>query len=245
MRTALIARGILFAALALAAAAPAAADIEQDSRNRMVREQLLAGNPDGRKPIKDPAVLKAMRVVPRHLFLPVGVRELAYKDYPVSIGEGQMISQPYIVALMTELADIQHGEKVLEIGTGSGYQAAVLAEITPAVYTIEIMEPPARRAEETLQYLGYETVQVRVGDGYRGWPEAAPFDAIIITAATPEMPGPLLEQLALNGKLVLPHGEQFQQLEVITKRKIGLRHEMITPVRFVPMTDEIRNQKAP
>lgn len=213
-------------------------------RERMVTSQLME-SPDGRLPVKDPRVLTAMRRVPRHLFVPEPYRLLAYGDHPLPIGEGQTISQPYIVALMTEVAQIEPGERVLEIGTGSGYHAAVLAELTEHVYTIEIVEPLARRAEETLRSLGYERVHVRVGDGYLGWPDAAPFDAILITAAAPRVPDPLIEQLAPGGCLVLPLGETFQELVVMTKTPTGITEDTVIPVRFVPMVGKIQQQPEP
>ncbi len=145
---------------------------------------------DGREPISDERVLGAMQAVPRHVFMPEETRQFAYDDGPVPIGHGQTISQPYLVALMTEALGLRRGERVLEIGTGSGYQAAVLAQLTPEVYTIEIVEPLAERARRTLHEQGYDEVQCRAGDGYKGWPEAAPFDAIIITCAAPEVPAP-------------------------------------------------------
>jgi len=208
-------------------------------RERMVREQLL-GSFDGRVPIQDLRVLEAMRTVPRHAFVPVFYRRLAYTDQPLPIGEDQTISQPYIVALMTELAQVEPGEKILEIGTGSGYQAAVLAELTDKVFTIEILEPLARRAEQTLRELGVTSVHVKVGDGYLGWPEEAPFDAILVTAAAPRVPEPLTEQLAVNGRLVIPLGEVFQELVVFTKTPTGLAQEAVIPVRFVPMVGQVQ-----
>jgi len=211
----------------------------QALRERMVQEQLIA-SPDARQPVTDPRVLAAMRAVPRHRFVPPAMQPFAYLDRPVPIGEGQTISQPYIVALMTELAQLAAGERVLEVGTGSGYQAAILAELGASVYTIEILEPLARQAEATLRALGAASVQVRVGDGYLGWPEAAPFDAILVTAAAPRIPGPLIEQLANNGRLVIPLGEWFQELRVITKTPEGLREERVIPVVFVPMVGKVR-----
>ena len=213
-------------------------------RERMVNEQ-LAASPDGRRPIVSPRVLEAMRTVPRHAFVPPEFRVVAYTDQPLPIGEGQTISQPYIVALMTELAEVQPGDKVLEIGTGSGYQAAVLAKLTDSVYTIEILEPLARRAEQTLQGLGVTSVHVRVGDGYQGWPEVAPFDAILVTAAAPSVPEPLIEQLAENGRLVIPLGEAAQELVVLTKTRRGLIQRDVIPVRFVPMVGEIQRSTQP
>ncbi len=190
--------------------------------------------------ISNPAVLAAMRVVPRHELVPLAVREDAYADHPLPIGFEQTISQPYIVALMTDLAGVERGDKVLEIGTGSGYQAAVLAEMGARVFSIEIAEPLARRAAADLRRLGYRRVEVRAGDGYRGWPSEAPFDAIIVTAAPPEVPAPLREQLAVGGRLVIPVGADggIQELRIIRRTAEGFEEEPTIPVRFVPMTGE-------
>lgn len=186
-----------------------------------------------------PRVLEAMAEVPRHRFIPEANRGQAYADRPVSIGHGQTISQPFIVALMTQLARVGPDSTVLEIGTGSGYQAAVLAEIAGHVYTIEIVESLGRRAESTLERLDYDNVSVRVGDGYAGWPEAAPFDAIVVTAAPEEVPPPLIEQLAAGGRLVAPVGGQVggQSLRVLEKNAEGeISGTSVLPVRFVPFT---------
>jgi protein-L-isoaspartate(D-aspartate) O-methyltransferase len=195
--------------------------------------------------VRDPLVLGAMAEVPRHLFVPAAVSAQAYEDYPLPIGEGQTISQPYIVALMTECLDLEGGEKVLEVGTGSGYQAAVLGRIAGEVFSIEINGPLARRAESTLEKLGYDNVHVRVGDGFFGWPEEAPFDAVIVTAAAPEVPPALFAQLAEGGRLVLPLGDPrtYQRLTVISKRNGKPHTERILDVRFVPMTGEIQKKK--
>lgn len=209
-------------------------------RQRMVEEQLQA------RDITDPEVLEAMATVPRHEFMPESQRPLAYTDQPLPIGHGQTISQPYIVALMTQSLDLRPGEKVLEIGTGSGYQAAVLAEITDRVYTIEILEPLARQARQTLGDLGYENVEVKTGDGYRGWPEHAPFDAIIVTAAPDHIPPPLKEQLAIGGRMVIPVGSYYQELMLLRKGEDGnLTREGVIPVRFVPMTGEAEGKPPP
>jgi protein-L-isoaspartate(D-aspartate) O-methyltransferase len=231
----------ILAAFLVAATPLASADEDPYAglRERMVSEQLMA-SPDGRMPIQDGRVLEAMRRVPRHVFVPPSLRSLAYTDQPLPIGEDQTISQPYIVALMTQLARIEPGEKALEISTGSGYQAAVLAELTPQVYTIEILEPLATRARQTLDELGLTAVRARVGDGYLGWPEEAPFDAIIVTAAAPRVPQPLVDQLAMNGRLVLPLGELFQELIVLTRTPAGVQEERVIPVRFVPMVGQVR-----
>ncbi|WP_405232019.1 protein-L-isoaspartate(D-aspartate) O-methyltransferase [Lentisalinibacter salinarum] len=190
----------------------------------------------------DPAVLEAIRDVPRHEFVPPAYREYAYEDRPLPIGEGQTISQPYIVALMTDLASVGPASTVLEVGTGSGYQAAVLAGIAEHVYTIEIVAPLGERAAETLERLGYDNVSVRIGDGYRGWPEAAPFDAIVVTAAPETVPPPLIEQLKVGGRLVIPVGPEggAQFLEVFEKRPDGsITSRHVLPVRFVPFTRDV------
>lgn len=205
-------------------------------REEMVRTQIAA------RGVRDANVLAAMRTVPRHLFVPPEVRYQAYADHPLPIGDGQTISQPYIVGLMSELMAVKPGDKVLEIGTGSGYQAAVLAAMGCTVYTIEIREALARSAAERLANLGYGSVQVRAGDGYAGWPEAAPFAGIIVTAAPERIPQPLVEQLAVGGRLVIPVGSFYQQLKVLTKGRDGLVQRDVIPVRFVPMTGEIERQ---
>ena len=205
----------------------------RQARLKMVRDQILA------RGVTDPLVLDAMRKVRRHLFVPERLRHLAYIDDPLPIGHEQTISQPYIVALMTEAARVRKESKVLEIGTGSGYGAAVLAEIAAEVYTIEIVPKLARTAADGLERLGYANVRVRCGDGYKGWAENAPFDAIIVTCAPDHVPEPLVEQLKLGGKLVIPVGAAGRQsLKVITKGPEGAVEEDILPVRFVPMTGE-------
>lgn len=207
-------------------------DSFESARLRMVETQIMA------RSIKDPLLLKAMTKVKRHLFVPKHLWDMAYNDYPLPIGNEQTISQPYIVALMTELLELSGGEKVLEIGTGSGYQAAILAEIAKEVFTIEIIEDLARTAKEKLDNLGYTNIHVMAGDGYQGWPEEAPFDAIIVTAAPEHIPKPLLEQLKVGGVMVLPMGSYFQDLYRIRKTEKGISREKIAPVRFVPMTGE-------
>lgn len=205
-------------------------------RRRMVDTQIRA------RGLRNQRVLEAMIQVPRHAFVPSGSRAAAYADRPLPIGHGQTISQPYIVALMSSLLRVDDRDKVLEIGTGSGYHAAVLSQLAGEVYTIEIVEALGNQARKTLETLGYDNVHVRVGDGYRGWPEEAPFDAIILTAAPPRIPEPLVEQLAVGGRMVLPVGERYQRLKVLTKTPDGVRTEDVTPVRFVPMTGEVRNR---
>jgi protein-L-isoaspartate(D-aspartate) O-methyltransferase len=201
------------------------------------RERMVANDIRSRG-IRDERVLAAMRNVPRHEFVPPAWRELAYEDRPIPIGHGQTISQPYLVAAMTELAALDGRSRALEVGTGSGYQAAVLAEVAREVYTIEIVEGLAREAARTLRRLGYGSVRVRHGDGYRGWEEAAPFDAIIVTAAAREPPPILLEQLAEGGRLVIPIGDDHQQLRVYLRTSRGIEVKTVFPVRFVPMTRE-------
>jgi protein-L-isoaspartate(D-aspartate) O-methyltransferase len=213
------------------------ADRFAELRRRMVSEQ-LAG-----RDIHDARVLAAMGKVPREEFVAPGLRDSAYDDRPLPIEAGQTISQPYIVALMTELADVKPGERVLEVGTGSGYQAAVLAELGAEVYSIEIVDALARSARQRLERLGYE-VEVRSGDGYAGWPEHAPFGAIVVTAAPPEVPQPLKDQLAMGGRLVVPVGDADQHLWVFTRTEQGLEQRQVIPVRFVPMTGRAQ-QRSP
>jgi protein-L-isoaspartate(D-aspartate) O-methyltransferase len=203
-------------------------------RHRMVTEQLSG------RGIRDPRVLEAMRAVPRDAFVPESLRGRAYEDRPLPIGHDQTISQPYIVAFMTEKLQPDPTDRILEIGTGSGYQAAVLAQLVDAVYSIEIVEPLAERAERTLRELGYDNVTVRAGDGYRGWPDKAPFDGILVTAAPDHVPAPLAEQLKEGGVLVIPVGDRYgiQSLQVFRKRNGELKLESDLPVRFVPMTGE-------
>jgi protein-L-isoaspartate(D-aspartate) O-methyltransferase len=202
------------------------------SRAAMVEEQIA------RRGVEDPGVLSAMGEVPRHLFVPDEIRDEAYIDDPLPIGDGQTISQPYIVALMTSLLELTGREKVLEIGTGSGYQAAVLARVAREVYTIEIRESLGRAAERTLQRLGFGNVQVRIGNGYQGWPEQAPFDAIIVTAAPETIPQALIDQLAVGGRMVVPVGRYIQDLILLTKTADGVAQRKVVPVRFVPMIGE-------
>lgn len=192
--------------------------------------------------VRDARVLRAMRAVPRHRFVPSSQRASAYEDRPLSIGRGQTISQPYIVALMSELAAVGPGDTVLEVGTGSGYQAAVLAEMGVKVFSIEIVEPLAKRAAATLKELGYgDRVEVRHGDGYAGWPEHAPFDAVVVTAAPPKVPEPLKQQLKVGGHLVIPVGKFYQRLLRITRTEKSFDEKSIIPVRFVPMTGKAQD----
>ena len=202
------------------------------ARQRMVVEQVEARGVESR------AVLDAMTAVERHQFVPAELRALAYADRPLPIGDEQTISQPYIVALMTELSQAGPGSRVLEVGTGSGYQAAVLAALGAEVYSIEILAAVAQRGRDALDAHGGLTVSSRVGDGYRGWPEAAPFDAIVVTAAPGHVPQPLVDQLAVGGHLVIPVGERTQQLKVLERRADGIHEQVILPVLFVPMTGE-------
>ncbi len=205
-------------------------------RQRMVQEQL---QPIGRD-ISNPRVLEAMLQVPRHELVPENVRENAYSDFPLPIGHGQTISQPYIVAFMTQVLDPQPDDRVLEVGTGSGYQAAVLAQLVNRVYTIEIVEPLAERATADLKRLGYTNIFVRAGDGYQGWPDAAPFDAVIVTCAPDHVPQPLVDQLREGGRLIIPVGPEggVQELVLLTKQADRLEKQAVLPVRFVPMTGE-------
>ena len=202
------------------------------ARETMVREQIAA------RGIRDARVIEALRQVPRHLFIPVAERERAYADGPVAIGLGQTISQPYIVALMTELVRPQPGDRVLEIGTGSGYQAAVLAKLVSHVYTVELEESLARSATAVLRELKYDNVTVRTGDGYVGWQEHAPFDIVIVTAAPEQIPQPLIDQLKPGGRLIVPVGPRFtvQQLQLVEKDSAGaITTRNVSPVMFVPL----------
>lgn len=212
----------------------------QDERHEMVEKGI-----ENRNIIDDQEVLDAMRHVPRHFFVPKNYQEHAYKNRPLPIGYDQTISQPLIVAYMTDLLNIEAGEKVLEIGTGSGYQAAVLSELTPHVYTIEIVKPLGDQAIKRFEILGYDTITTKIGNGYKGWPKYAPFDAIILTAAPEEIPQPLINQLAPGGVLVAPVGsvDDNQVLTKITKTKDGkIKREQKMPVRFVPMTGKSQEQ---
>jgi protein-L-isoaspartate(D-aspartate) O-methyltransferase len=214
-------------------------DLYQGARRRMVREDIQ------RRGIDDQRVLQAMLKVERHLFVPESYRPMAYADRPLPIGEGQTISQPYIVALMTDHLHLKPADRVLEIGTGSGYQAAVLAELAQEVYSIEIIDQLAHTARERLQTLGYKNVWVKHGDGFYGWPEHAPYDAIMITCATPTIPERLVEQLRDGGRMILPLGDEpfVQSLTMVTKQAGKLEKKPVTDVVFVPMTGEIGKGK--
>jgi protein-L-isoaspartate(D-aspartate) O-methyltransferase len=208
----------------------------------MVESQIVS------RGVSDQDVIRVMKTTPRHLFIPESQRDYAYGDHPLPIGSGQTISQPYIVALMTEYLELTGNEKVLEIGTGSGYQAAILSQLVDKCYSIEVVEALARQSEALLKTLGYSNVVVRWGDGYKGWPEHAPFDRIIITAAPEVIPEELVNQLAIGGRMILPVGSYFQDLILITKTPRGIRERSIIPVRFVPMihpSDPIPDKQSP
>lgn len=193
--------------------------------------------------ITDENVLEAMLSVPRHAFVPEAMRQQAYADHPLPIGYEQTISQPFIVAYMCQALKLKGSEKVLEIGTGSGYHAAVLSLLADTVYTIEIIPELGKRAERTLDSLGYDNIIVKIGDGYRGLPDNAPFDAIILTAAPPEIPQPLLDQMKIGARLIAPVGETWQELVLIKRKETGYSRESLLPVRFVPMTGEAQESK--
>ena len=202
----------------------------EEKANKMVNEQIAI------RGVTDPEVLAVLQKTPRHRFVPDEVSKYAYNDHPLPIGEGQTISQPYIVAFMTEMLDLDSNHKILEIGTGSGYQAAVLSPLVNHVYTIEIVKSLANSADSTIKKLGYKNITVRWGDGYKGWPKEAPFDRIIGTAAPPEIPLALIEQLKPGGKMVLPVGTRWQEIVVVTKNASGeISKKNVLPVRFVPM----------
>lgn len=225
MRYLLTILGLLFAGVF-----PPQTEKYEALRRRMVEDQIVS------RGISDRKTLEALRKVPRHLFVPADMQDFAYNDNPLPIGYNQTISQPYIVALMTELTGPGRGKKALEIGTGSGYQAAILAEIVDTVYTIEIVPKLARESAGLFERLGYKNIVTRYGDGYQGWPEHAPFDIIIVTAAPRDIPHPLLDQLAEGGKLVIPVGlpSSFQELILATKKNGRITKQKITTVRFVP-----------
>jgi protein-L-isoaspartate(D-aspartate) O-methyltransferase len=227
--------GIAVTALLAAAGARAADDGWTKLRRTMVDEQIRG------RGITAPGVLSAMGQVPRHMFVPLAEQGRSYADQPLPFDSGRTIYQPYVVALMTSLLDLDGSKRVLEIGTGSGYHAAVLSRIAREVYSIEISEPVANQAEKRLATMGYVNVHVRSGDGYRGWPEKAPFDAILVSAAPPKIPKPLLDQLRVGGKMVVAQGGFVQDLLVITKTADGLEKRTVIPVRLSPMTGKIRD----
>jgi protein-L-isoaspartate(D-aspartate) O-methyltransferase len=208
-------------------------------RHDMVETQIR------RRGIRDARVLDALMAVERHQFVPDGAVDHAYRDSPLSIGHGQTISQPYIVALMTEILEPEPDDSVLEIGTGSGYQAAVLSLLVDHVYTIEIVEALGREAAERLQRLGYDNITVRLGDGYQGWPEHAPFDAIIVTAAPPEIPQALVDQLADGGRMIVPVGDTYQELILIERKGDKVTRRNVAAVRFVPMVHGDESRELP
>ncbi len=225
----------LLAAIAILASGPSEtlADRFADQRRQMVDQQIRA------RGITDARVLAAMASVPRHLFVPPHLWDVAYRDTPLPIGHDQTISQPYIVALMSQSLAVHPGDRVLEIGTGSGYQAAVLAQMGLSVFSIEIVPQLGRQAKTSLQPLGYDGIHLKIGDGYQGWPEHAPFEAIIVTCAPTRVPEPLKAQLAEGGRMVIPVGKRhFQQLVLLTKKRGRIEQEKIVDVRFVPMVDE-------
>ncbi len=204
------------------------------ARDAMVASQIVV------RGVRDGKTLAAMRSVPRHLFVPPELTRSAYDDRPLPIGHGQTISQPYIVAFMTEALGLKGGETVLEVGAGSGYQSAVLARIAAKVFGIEIVEPLALEAKQRMARLGFKNVEIRAGDGYAGWPEHAPFDAILVAAAAPRVPEPLKRQLKDGGRLILPVGDHVQELKIVTRRGATFEERNVLAVRFVPMTGEIR-----
>jgi len=235
-----VAQGLILVAVAATGCGQTAPPVSEFAaqRQRMVERQLKA------RDIKDERVLAAMGKVPREAFVPPESRDASYEDGPLPIGYDQTISQPYIVAFMTEQLRLKRSDRVLEIGTGSGYQAAILAELVSEIYSVEIVKPLARAAEATLQRLGYKNVHVKIGDGYKGWPEAAPFDAIIVTCAPDKVPQPLTDQLKDGGRMVIPVGERFaQELYLLEKKNGQLKESVTLPVRFVPMAGEAQKAK--
>ena len=232
-------RGAAFAVLVVVllgtlGSGPAGADDFALQRRTMIDQLRQRG-------ITKPEVLAAMEQVPRHLFVPDAVRAQAYSDQPLSLGSGRSIYQPYVVALMTSLLELKRGDKVLEVGTGSGYHAAVLSRIARAVFSIEIVETVASQASKRLSVLGYHNVEIRVADGYQGWAEKAPFDAILLSAAPPRIPKPLIQQLRVGGRMVVPVGGFFQDLLVNTKTANGIEKRTVIPVRLSPMTGRVRD----
>jgi protein-L-isoaspartate(D-aspartate) O-methyltransferase len=233
-----IGAGLVIASLAGLACGASEGEMQRTARDwdaarrRMVDEQLRA------RDISSPRVLEAMLAVPRHLFVPESLRDEAYRDSPLPIGHDQTISQPYIVAFMTQALDVQPEHRVLEVGTGSGYQAAVLAALAKEVYTIEIVAPLAEQARERLPALGYRNVEVRTGNGYLGWPEHAPYDRVMVTAAPDHVPDALLKQLKIGGLMAIPVGTAIQELRILRRTAAGTETLSTLPVRFVPMTSK-------
>jgi len=217
-----------------------AADPTAAARNRMVERHLAE------RGIKDPRVLDAFRTVPRHKFLPSNVQRLAYDDESIPIGEGQTITPPYDVAMMTEALEPQPTDRVYEVGTGSGYQASILSRLVKEVYSVEIHEPLGKRAAEVIKSLGYDNIHTRVGDGYNGWPEAAPFDAVIVTCAPENVPAPLVEQLKEGGRMVIPLGTRFNQIVYLKVKRDGKLTDVreLRPTLFVPMTGRAQREAA-
>jgi protein-L-isoaspartate(D-aspartate) O-methyltransferase len=225
--------GLGLAAVALLCGTAVAGDGYEALRRAMVEQQVK------QRGIVEPEVLAAMEQVPRHLFVPDALKAQAYSDQPLVLGQGRTVYQPYVVALMTSLLKLKHGDKVLEIGTGSGYQAAVLSRIAREVDSVEIVQPIANEAAKRLYVLGYHNVDVRFGDGYQGWVDKAPFDAILLSAAPPSIPKALLQQLRIGGRMVVPVGGFFQDLLVITKTADGIQKRAVIPVRLSPMKGKV------
>ncbi|MHC5538162.1 protein-L-isoaspartate(D-aspartate) O-methyltransferase [Singulisphaera rosea] len=227
---------VLFASISFGEE-PAKSDPTEPARKRMVERHLVE------RGIKDPRVLNAFRTVPRHLFLPEGTRRLAYDDESIPIGESQTITPPFDVAFMTEALNPKPTDKIYEVGTGSGYQAAILSRIVKDVYSVEIKEPLGRRAAKVLKEVGYTNVHTKVGDGYAGWPDAAPFDAIIVTCAPEAIPQPLVDQLKDGGRMVIPVGDRFNQMVYLVTKKDGkLTRKELRPTLFVPMTGRAQRE---
>jgi len=236
------ATALAFSLVAFCYVAPVSAAAVDDPAEMARRRREMVESQIRSRGITDGRVLQAMAEVPRHLFVPPSVRGEAYEDYPLPIGAQQTISQPYIVALMTSLLELTGGERVLEVGTGSGYQAAVLSRIAREVYSIEILEPLSSSARRAIDGIGYSNIHLRVGDGWAGWKDSAPFDGILVTAAPEKVPQPLLDQLKVGGRLVIPVGSYFQDLLVYTRTSTGFEKRNVIPVRFVPMTGEATRQ---
>ena len=249
-RAAVVTVVLFFSLLAAAGAIPACAENmkqkEETGADKMTEKRLRMVDTQIRnRGVKDARVLKAMEEVPRHLFVPKGAVNQAYEDHPLFIGNGQTISQPYIVALMSEVLELKPDDRVLEIGTGSGYQAAVLSVLVKEVYSIEIIPELGESARDRLAALGYDNVEILIGDGYRGWPEKAPFDAVLVTAAPETVPQALVDQMKDGGRMVLPVGALHQELVLLRKKDGKIKREYITAVRFVPMVhgDEVEPEK--